>query len=111
MPLGKVNTSLAGNSYGAGAVGVSHATNQSGASSTSSNLSYGKGVGGQSSYGEGAIAVESAKNAPRKQDKTLEYGKGVGGTSAFGADSISVQAAVNAPKAKAEGLGQVDKKV
>lgn len=111
MPLGKVNSSLTGNSYGAGAVNLQHATHQTGAASSTQSLQYGKGVGGQSNYGEGAMLVETAKNAPKTQDKTLEYGKGVGGTSQFGGDAMSVQAAVNAPKPKAEGLGQVDKKV
>ena len=84
---------------------------QSGSTSTQ-NLQYGKGVGGQSSYGEGAVSIESAKKAPKVVDKTLmEYGKGVGGSSGVGADSLGIRAATEAPKAKAEGLGHVDKKL
>ena len=111
MPLGKINSSLSGNSYGAGAINVSHATQQSGAATNAASLQYGKGVGGQSTYGDGAVGIESAKNVPKVADKNLEYGKGVGGTSGLGGDAMAVQTAVNAPKAKSEGLGQVDKKL
>ena len=110
MPIGQINAQLSSNKYGSGAVSVEHATSQKGKADGAANLQYGKGVGGTSSYGDGAMGIEAAKNAPKAGDQKLEYGKGVGGTSSVGADSIAIQHATTAPKVKAEGLGQVDKK-
>ena len=70
------------------------------------------GVGGQSAYGDGAVGIETAKTVPKASDKEkMQYGMGVGGTSNVGADAMHIKAAVDAPKPKAEGLGQVDKKM
>ncbi|XP_065197020.1 uncharacterized protein LOC135828502 [Sycon ciliatum] len=112
MPIGQVNASLSSNKYGDGAVGVTHATDTSGKASQKSSLQYGMGVGGTSSYGDGAVGIETAKAVPKASDKEkMQYGMGVGGTSGVGADAMHIKAAVDAPKPKAEGLGQVDKKM
>jgi len=59
----------AAHSYGAGALNISAQTE---VPKVSQNLTIGKGEGaGTSSYGPGAVAVESVKNAPRVKHEGL----------------------------------------